>query len=292
MKTAKQSLLNRLQHLLPEGLLADAEWFERMGYSSSLRRRYVDAGWLERIVRGVFRRPAYFPGAPGSRLPLDWRQVVVSLQMVMRRPLAVGGRSALELNGYGHVVGLRGMREIHLYGDEAPPKWLETLPIPTAILCHNAGRLFPGGTVARGLGVLLKTLTADIAAEPRDLCDGLAWQRTGDGHWPMMVSTLERSVLELLDELPHKETFEQADMLMEGIFSLRPQQLSNLLKSCRSVKTKRLLLWFAERHGHVWSFRVDMQGIDLGSGKRMLVPGGRLDKKYGITVPERLTGNG
>lgn len=292
MKPFNRSLLNHLQHLLPEGLLADAAWFERMGYSSSLRRRYVDTGWLERIVRGVYLRPAYLPGVPETRMPLDWRQVVVSLQMVMHRPLVVGGRSALELNGYAHVVGLRGMREIHLYGDEAPPHWLRALPIPTEIVCHNAGRLFPGGAAEQSLGVLRNTLASDIVAEPQDLHDGLAWQRTGDERWPMMVSAPERAVLELLEELPHKETFEQADMLMEGLFSLRPQQMSDLLRSCRSVKAKRLLLWFAERHGHAWSGRVDMRGISLGSGKRMLVPGGRLDRKYGITVPARLIGNG
>ena len=263
-----------------------------MGYSSSLRRRYVAGGWLERVVRGVFRRPFHLPGVAGVGVPLDWRQVVVSLQMVMNRPLAIGGRTALELDGYAHFVGLDGMREIHLYSDQPPPRWLQGLPIPTALVFHNAGRLFQRGAVSKSLGMLRKNLSGDIAAEPSPLCGGFAWARVGDGHWPMVLSTPERGILELLEELPRKETFDQADMLMEGLFNLRPQQMSDLLQSCRSVKTKRLFLWFAERHGHAWFPHLDLEGVDLGTGKRMLAPGGRLDRRYGITVPVGLTGNG
>ena len=56
----------------------------------------------------------------------------------------------------------------------------------------------------------------------------------------------------------------------------------------RSVKTKRLFLWFAERHQHAWLIALDRSKIDLGTGKRMLVHGGRLDRKFLITVPESL----
>ncbi len=45
--------LNRLQRLLPEGLLVDASWLTAQGYSTSLRRQYVTAGWLEQPARQV-----------------------------------------------------------------------------------------------------------------------------------------------------------------------------------------------------------------------------------------------
>ena len=263
-----------------------------MGYSNSLRRRYVAGGWLERVARGLFRRPARLPGVAGVDVPLDWRQVLVSLQMVMDRPLAVGGRTALELGGYGHVVALAGMREIHLYGDRPPPGWLQSLPISTAFVHHNAGRLFEQDAVSPSLGMLKTTLAGDIAADPAPLCAGLTWQRVGDGGSPIVLSTPERAAIELVDEIPRRETFEQADLLMEGLFNLRPQRMSALLQSCRSVKAKRLFLWFGERHGHAWFSRLDLDGVDLGSGKRMLSQGGRLDRSYGITVPAGLTADG
>jgi hypothetical protein len=102
------------------------------------------------------------------------------------------------------------------------------------------------------------------------------------------MSSPERAILELLDEVPQRETFHQADVLMEGLRNLSPRRLHTLLVECRSVKVKRLFLWFAERHNHAWLKGLDRKGIDLGQGKRMLVRGGKLDTKFNITVPENL----
>jgi hypothetical protein len=41
----------------------------------------------------------------------------------------------------------------------------------------------------------------------------------------------------------------------------------------------------AEKHAHAWFKQLDLSKVSLGSGKRVLVPGGRLDPKYLITVP-------
>ncbi len=85
--------LNRLEHLLPEGLLVDAAWLSKHGYSTSLRRQYVTAGWLEQPTRQVYRR---------QRGSLNWQQAVISLQKLLDQNLIVGGRTALELQGFAH----------------------------------------------------------------------------------------------------------------------------------------------------------------------------------------------
>jgi hypothetical protein len=92
----------------------------------------------------------------------------------------------------------------------------------------------------------------------------------------------------LLNEVPQRETFHQADVLMEGLRNLSPRRLHTLLVACRSVKVKRLFLWFAERHNHAWLRSLNRSGIDLGQGKRMLVKGGKFDPKFNITVPESI----
>jgi hypothetical protein len=46
----------------------------------------------------------------------------------------------------------------------------------------------------------------------------------------------------------------------------------------------------ADRHHHAWLNRLDKDSIDLGTGKRMLVRGGKLDRVYQITVPEEFYG--
>jgi hypothetical protein len=97
-------------------------------------------------------------------------------------------------------------------------------------------------------------------------------------------------VLELLDELPERESFHQVDKLIEGMPNVSPRRLQDLLAHCRSVKVKRMFFFFADRHRHAWVKRIDKQAVDLGKGKRMLVKGGRFDSTYQITVPEDLDG--
>ena len=285
----QRSKLNILQILLPEGLLADAAWFVRRGYPSSLRNRYLASGWLQQVTRGVFRRPLYKPGREDEQVPLRWQHVVISLQMILERPIVVGGRTALELRGFSHYTSRSGPREIHLYGDEPAPGWLKKLPLETPFVCHNARKLFRAEPIADAFKTLNAIESSDVPDFGTPIHGSLTWTDFSDRDWwPLVLSTPERAVLELLDELPAKETFHQADMLLEGLTNLSPKRLNRLLRECRSIKVKRLFLWFADRHRHAWRTQLDRDRIDLGSGKRLLVRGGRLDPTYQITVPEDL----
>jgi hypothetical protein len=97
-------------------------------------------------------------------------------------------------------------------------------------------------------------------------------------------------LLELLDELPKRETFHQVDMLMQGMTNLSLRRLQMLLADCKSVKVKRPFFFFADRHSHAWLKPLKNEKFDLGKGKRMLVKGGKLDHTYQITVPRDLNG--
>lgn len=272
--------LNRLQRELPEGMLVDAAWLEAKGYSSSLRSQYVTAGWLDQPARRVYRR---------SRGPLQWEQVVTSLQTALNYPLTVGGRSALEAQGYAHYLGAT-VREVHLYGPERPPTWLSALPLDVTFRYHNSRRLFPDDPSVPAR-VRATPHGAFAEEQPASLTPGGFMIAPGGMiSWPLRFSSPERAVLELLDELPDHETFHQVDMLMEGMANLSPRRLQELLGSCRSVKVKRLFFFFADRHQHRWIGQIDKSVVDLGSGKRVLVKGGMLDPHYHITVPADLNG--
>ena len=153
----------------------------------------------------------------------------------------------------------------------------------TKLILHNARKLFRNRDVP-------PFFTAG-AAPPSPEDSGFTEQSWGHWKYPLTLSTPERAILELLNEVPKSETFHQADVLMEGLRNLSPRRLQALLADCRNVKVKRLFLWFAERHNHAWLQKLDRSGIDLGKGKRMLVRGGKLDNKYNITVPENLDGS-
>jgi hypothetical protein len=119
---------------------------------------------------------------------------------------------------------------------------------------------------------------------------GVTVQPWGQWNWPLALSTPDRAVLELLDELPCHESFHQVGKLMEGLTNLSPWRLQTLLANCKSVKVKRLFFFFSDRRNHAWKKRLKKEEVDFGKGKRMLVKGGKLDHAYQITVPEDLDG--
>jgi len=280
-----QNKLNWLQRALPEGLVADSAWLERHGYSRSLRQKYVAHGWLDQMARGVYRRPVPKPPANAGHKALRWQPVVISLQTLLDCPFAVGGRTALELQGFAHYLSSSGhQREVHLYGPGKPPGWVFKLELDNPFVFHNAEKLFK---VETGRPRRKKS-ESDSGSDL--LTSSYIRQPWGQWEWPLTMSSPERAILELLDEVPERETFHQADVLMEGLRNLSPRRLQTLLVACRNVKVKRLFLWFAERHPHAWLKKLNRKDIDLGRGKRMLVRGGKLDPTFNITVPESIDG--
>ena len=279
----KKNKLNQLQRLLPEGLVVDAAWLEAQGYSRALRSRYLTSGWLEQPARGSYRRP-------GGKL--SWQQVVVSLQGLLQFPVVVGGRTALELHGFSHYASPAGPQAVHLYGDKPLPGWVSKLALHQRLVNHNAKRLFRTHSIAEDAGRTTwrpqeQSFSGEVLA-PGGSLTRLSW---GQWDWPLGLSTPERAILELLDELPERETFHQVDKLMESLRTLSPRRLQRLLEDCRKVKVKRLFLWFARRHRFSWLPHLEQERLDLGKGKRMLVRGGKLDVTYLITVPGDMNGD-
>lgn len=265
--------LNQLARELPEGLLVDAAWLERRGYSRSLRSQYVAAGWLSQPARGVYTRP---------RGVLGWQQIVISLQSLLDVPVSVGGRTALEQQGYAHYLP-QSHQQVHLYSDAKLPGWLGKLAGDWVFVFHNRTRILPKiePEIDEPLFDGLRQ-----KAETRSLPGGLRLTRWGEWKWPLIGSGQERAILELMDELPGDESFHHVDLMMEGLVNVSPGRMQSLLELTKSIKVKRLFLFFANRHNHRWVARLDKSKIDLGKGKRSLVKGGKLDPVFQITVPE------
>lgn len=275
-----QSKLNRLQTELPAGLLASASWLRERGYYRQLLDHYVSSGWLESPARGVYRRPG---------TPLKWQHVVTSLLLTEKLPLHIGGATALEHAGFGHYARMRGAEAIKLFGPPRLPAWAGALPLPEKFVVRNDA-MFDSLPVPR---VYLDAdgnptansqhVSAALLAE-----NGLQVSRWGESDWPLVYSTGERAILEMLQDVPEAESVYQAHVMLQGMVNLRPVLMSLLLRHCGSIKAKRLFLALAERRGHAWFAHLDLSGVDLGKGKRALHPGGKLDAKYQITLPADL----
>ena len=188
-------------------------------------------------------------------------------------------RTAVALSGYAHYVEAVDTSRVYLYGSGLP-SWLAKLPLSAQF-------------ETRSLGLFANSNTG-VEARRYDLRSGEASGSSKDAEstspwgWSLTMSAPERAILEMMDELPHHESFHQVDVVMEGLANLRPQLLGKLLRECRSVKVKRLFLWYADRHGHAWFKHLDQSSVDLGKGKRQLVPQGHFDSRYQITLPTEL----
>lgn len=278
------------QHLLkivPEAMPVTREWLLRPG--AGLDRHAVDnlvkSGQLSSIARGVYVRP----GAT-----LTWEGVVCSLQNVLKTDLTVGGVTALELQGFGHYVALSGKRAVHLYGKDRLPGWAKGLVVGVEFDRHSLRGLFDGLQGQEPAGLVNDKYDAGMKKLYGQESLAGSWPPDLEGGrlWPFRRSTPERAVLEVLAGVPDAVSFEYADQLFEGLTTLSPRRLEQLLKGTANVKVRRLFYWFAERHRHAWFKKLpDPRKIDslgLGSGKRTLAKGGKLDGKYEITVPEEM----
>lgn len=262
----RQQRLKPLLAKVPPGFLVDTPWLKAQGIDPKSIHDYVARGWLERVVRGVYRRP--LPDGVPAQAEVPWDSALLSLQWIMKCNVHLGGLSALDLAGYAHYLHLGRTPPVHLYGEA--PSWLKRLPTDAEIVVHRR-TLFdddPTGIIDTG-------------------GDTRAARRTSNGwRWPLKASSPERAILEALDELPNNASFDNLDKIFESLTTLRPKQLMALLAVCQSVKVRRLFFVFADRHRHAWRKHLDTQKIDFGSGPRAFVEGGKLHPTYRIYVPQ------
>jgi hypothetical protein len=267
MSEQKTTKINQLLRTLDDTRLVTSRWLQAQGYARSLVARYVASGWLVSPARGVYQR------AGGV---LRWESVLNTLQCQEGLAVHAGGRFALAQQGHEHFLRLGEAATVTLYGAVRLPGWVGKLKLSEHF--DHRGR----GPFDQALPDL-----ATASDESLQAC-GLSRVTTDSGTRPVVLAMPERAILELCDEPPSATLVYEADALMQGLTTLRPHLLGVLLGQCRSIKAKRLFLALAERHHHAWWSRLNLDKLDLGSGKRVLVQGGRLHPTYQITLPADL----
>ena len=243
--------INRLITRWPRGTVSVAFYLNTLGFGHDLLVKYKNSGWIESFGRGAYTL---------NEDKVEWPGALYALQAQLNLNVHAGGKTSLELKGYAHYLPPQ-QKKIFLYGPlgQVLPTWFKRASLKVDIVMTRTN-LFPA-----------------------DLQEGFSDYTERD--FSIRISSPERAALEMLHLVPRKITFEEASLILENLVSLRPEVVQRLLGSCRSVKVKRLFLYMAEKHGHSWLPQLDLSRVDLGHGKRMLVPNGRYEKKYRITVP-------
>lgn len=254
MTGKKTSKMNQVFRQWPRGTVMTQTMLDQLDVSSRLANWHVGSGWLVRFGSRAFVQP-------GDKV--DWRGGLYALQTQLGMSVHVDARTALELQGLSHFIPLGQQKRVILISDhlERLPAWFQNHSWEVKLEHHCLS--------------LFKRTSAKASV------------KLDCGGFDIGMSSPERAIMEHMSFVKTNDGVKQAYHLMEGLATLRPDLVQDLLVNCRSVKVKRLFLWSAENVGHAWFERLDVAQVDLGKGKRQLYKGGQLDPKYQLTVPTK-----
>jgi hypothetical protein len=245
--------LQRLALTTPRGLVMLSSWLVSQGYPYELQQRYRKSGWLKTVGKGAMMKAGERPSLTGA---------ITALQQQAGSDIHVGGRSALEWSGNAHYLPM-GFPIITLFVESKSslPEWFTNTRWDMEMRIYG-NSLFKDNAV------------------------GL--QNYQDGELTVKVSGAARAIMECLSLCPHRFPLQEAYEVMNGLATLRPDQVQMLLEQCKSIKVKRLFLYFAEKTGYSWFKYIDAGRIDPGSGTRSLAGDqtGVFVPKYQLVLPE------
>jgi hypothetical protein len=252
VSTNNDTKLKKLFDLHKPGTILLAPWLEKHAISRDLQTRYRRSGWLESVGAGAFKRP-------GDNI--TWQGGLYTLQQQAHLPIHAGAMTALAIQGFAHYLRLT-QYNVYLLSPRGTklPAWLKQ---------HDWGvnvKYSPTSVLPANVGLVTHEET----------------------NYSIQISGPERAMLECLHLAPKEFDWVECLQVMEGLTTLRPQVIEDLLTACTSIKAKRLFLYLAERASHPWLSFVDVSQIDLGKGVRSLSKGGDYVAKYNLVVPQEL----
>jgi len=244
--------INQLLQDTPAGVVLLSSWLSAKGYSYELQQRYRKGGWLTSIGNGAMKRA-------GDNITLVG--AIYSIQNQAGMLIHIGGRTALGLHGLAHYLELN-PKETLLFAARGVklPAWL----------IHNSWDTKP---------VLINTSFLPPNSGLADYTEG---------GLSIKISNPVRAMLECLEMAPDRFSLEEAYQLMEGLSFPIPDVVQSLLEECNSVKVTRLFLFLAKKADHDWFNHIQTKKLNLGKGKRAIVPDGVFVPEYQITVPKSL----
>jgi len=252
MTTPNRSKLKILLENLKPGTAILASWLKSKGISGDLQKHYIKSGWLETIDRGVFKKPGD---------TVDYIGAVYALQNQTDIAVHIGSLTSLSLMGYSHYARFfEGYIFVFTPSATKLPKWFLKFNWGSKIY-HKQSDLFK-----TSIGVKEQKIN----------------------NIPILCSEPERAILECLYLSPKMIDLMECYQVLEGLVNLKPSLLLKLLKECNSIKVKRLFLYMAEKINHQWMHFLQLDGIELGNGNRLISEGGTYISKYQITIPKEL----
>ncbi len=243
--------INRVLSNWVSGTVSSTTYLKKMGLNNDLLHRYVSSNWIERIGYGAYKK---------KYDSIEWQGALYCLQTQLNHSAHPGGKTALELHGLSHYIPFNPKIKIFGVSNEKLPAWFLNEHWDNAINYYSFD-LF------------------NIDLRPN-------LQTYDYKNFSILISSPELAAFEFLFHVPRKQSFDEAIKIFENLTTLRFEIVQTLLDNCKSIKVKRLFLYLAETSNHFWLKKINLDSINLGSGKRVIEAKGKLDAKYKITVPK------
>lgn len=238
--------LNQILQKIPHRTVVTSLWLEKQGVSRSLRSAYKKNGWLKSFGNGAYLKLNDFIELDGS---------VYALQQQLNLSFHLGGVSALSKLGINHNIGFNRKTYIYGYRAEKVPNWFK-----------------------ENYSENIEIIKSEFLPKELGLVD------FDNKDFSIKISSQERAILEMLYLAPNKNSIKEIYQLMETMSVLKPKLLQELLENCSNIKIKRVFLYLSDKLNYPWFKKLDISKIDLGSGKRTIEKGGKLNKKYNIII--------
>ena len=95
MGNGKTTKINQLIRKWPRGTVATASYLKRQGFTYDLLTKYRRSGWIKSFGQGAYILPE-------DRV--EWPGALYAVQSQLGLDVHAGGKTVLELKGYGHYV--------------------------------------------------------------------------------------------------------------------------------------------------------------------------------------------
>lgn len=221
---------------LPKGIPITTKYLNDNGISRQLAYKYVRSKWLIKLGRGYFQRQGDQITSTGAVVALETQGLQVH----------IGGKSALSLHGFTHYVSMKEPSLLlYVRNTNRLPTWLEK---------HFS----------------IEIRMPRLFKEPDNLDKRLFVTKLNNDKSSPYVSSPERAILEMLDDVPKKQSLDESKKLMETLANLRPKVMQELLEKCVRIKVKRLFVSLGDELKLTVINNLKLSKIDFGSSSEYI----------------------
>lgn len=249
------SKINQMLTHWESGDVHGMKWLAHFGISQQLVHKYSSGAYpyLVRVGKGLYKR--------ANDKKVNWASCLKALQFELKLPILLSSKTALDAQGLAHNLSTH-YKTVYLrsYEKGRLPQWFKD--------------------EAKEVEVNFKTSSLFSKEVPHGYMNVEGSE--------VKISSREVAILELIDDASLGTSFEEVKHYMESLTTLQSAKIQFLLETCNSIKVKRVFLFMSDYLSMPYFKKLNIDKVDLGSGKREVFKGGRFDKKYRITVPPEM----